>query len=131
MVNNAKSYNEKSSIVYADAERIRKALSNFMTKHNPAYLDPEYIAFPTPLPGEEEGNVGETGINGRVVNMDKPRPIGSIEPDLAPQSLNGRGSSTTPSINDGHATTDGFEGESFQSAQEKIIAELVGLKNAK
>lgn len=50
MVQNAKDYNSSKSEVFDDAERIRKALSNFMPKHNPAYLDPEYRAVPTPIP---------------------------------------------------------------------------------
>lgn len=50
MVQNAKDYNDSRSEVFQDAERIRKALSNFMPKHNPAYSDPEYRAVPTPIP---------------------------------------------------------------------------------
>ena len=50
MVQNAKDYNDSRSEVFADAERIRKALSNFMPKHNPAYADPDYRAVPTPIP---------------------------------------------------------------------------------
>lgn len=52
MVQNAKEFNLTSSKVYEDAERIRKALSNFMPKHNPAYKDQDYRALPTPIPGE-------------------------------------------------------------------------------
>ncbi|KAK5070754.1 hypothetical protein LTR51_006765 [Lithohypha guttulata] len=50
MVQNAKDYNSSKSEIFEDAERIRKALSNFMPKHNPAYQDPEYRAVPTPIP---------------------------------------------------------------------------------
>ena len=50
MVQNAKDYNSSKSDIFEDAERIRKALSNFMSKHNPAYQDPEYRAIPTPIP---------------------------------------------------------------------------------
>jgi hypothetical protein len=50
MVQNAKDYNHVKSPIYEDAERIRKALSNFMPKHNPAYLRPDYRAAPTPIP---------------------------------------------------------------------------------
>ncbi len=50
MVQNAKDYNHVKSPIYEDAERIRKALSNFMPKHNPAYLRPDYRAIPTPIP---------------------------------------------------------------------------------
>ena len=51
LVQNAKEFNSTKSEVYEDAERIRKALSNFMPKHNPAYLDPAYRAYPTPITG--------------------------------------------------------------------------------
>lgn len=37
MVMNAKDFYPKSSEVFEDAERVRKALSNYMTKTNPAY----------------------------------------------------------------------------------------------
>ena len=50
LVQNAKEYNDTRSEVFADAERIRKALSNFMPRHNPAYLNPDYKAVPTPIP---------------------------------------------------------------------------------
>ncbi|EHY59797.1 hypothetical protein HRR83_008335 [Exophiala dermatitidis] len=50
MVQNAKDYNHSKSPIFEDAERIRKALSNFMPKHNPAYLRPDYRAYPTPIP---------------------------------------------------------------------------------
>lgn len=50
MVQNAKDYNSSKSDIFEDAERIRKALSNFMPKHNPAYQDPDYRAVPTPIP---------------------------------------------------------------------------------
>ena len=52
MVQNAKDYNSSKSAIFEDAERIRKALSNYMPKHNPAYLRSEYRAYPTPIPQE-------------------------------------------------------------------------------
>lgn len=52
MVQNAKDYNHAKSSIFEDAERIRKAISNFMSKYNPAYLRPEYRAYPTPIPQE-------------------------------------------------------------------------------
>ena len=52
MVQNAKDYNNSKSSIFEDAERIRKALSNFMPKHNPAYLRDDYRAYPTPIPQE-------------------------------------------------------------------------------
>ncbi len=52
MVQNAKDYNNSKSSIFEDAERMRKALSNFMPKHNPAYLREDYRAYPTPIPQE-------------------------------------------------------------------------------
>ncbi|KAK3942759.1 Bromodomain-containing protein [Diplogelasinospora grovesii] len=55
MVSNAKDYFPKGSEVFEDAERVRKALSNYMTKTNPAYkLIPQYSCQATPLPPEDE-----------------------------------------------------------------------------
>ncbi|KAK2062406.1 Bromodomain-containing protein [Colletotrichum caudatum] len=52
MVSNAKEFYPRGSQLFEDAERVRKALSNFMTKHNPAYARGGYTAVPTPLPVE-------------------------------------------------------------------------------
>lgn len=66
MVMNAKDFYNRNSDVYEDAERVRKALSNYMTKTNPAYKTVQgYSCQPAPLPDspaelvEEE----ETGNN--------------------------------------------------------------------
>ncbi|PMB70698.1 Chromatin structure-remodeling complex subunit rsc1 [Beauveria bassiana] len=53
MISNAKEFYPRSSSVFDDAERFRKALSNYMTKNNPAYAKRGYQAFPTPLPDED------------------------------------------------------------------------------
>jgi cobalamin biosynthesis protein CobT len=52
MILNAKEYFSKSSKEFEDAERVRKALSNYMTKTNPAYQTRGYQALPTPFPDE-------------------------------------------------------------------------------
>ena len=49
---NAKDFNSTKSEIYEDAERIRKALSNFMPRHNPAYQSSNYRAMATPIPLE-------------------------------------------------------------------------------
>ncbi|KAI5467456.1 hypothetical protein BGZ63DRAFT_27560 [Mariannaea sp. PMI_226] len=54
MIANAKDFYPRSSQTYDDAERIRKALSNYMTKNNPAYQTRGYQAQPTPLPPDSE-----------------------------------------------------------------------------
>jgi Mg-chelatase subunit ChlI len=53
MIANAKEYYPRSSSTFDDAERIRKAVSNYMTKTNPAYQKRGYQAVPTPLPPED------------------------------------------------------------------------------
>ncbi|KAL7811234.1 Bromodomain-containing protein [Trichoderma aethiopicum] len=54
MIANAKEYYSRGSQIFEDAERVRKALSNYMTKTNPAYSNRSYQAVPTPLPPENE-----------------------------------------------------------------------------
>jgi hypothetical protein len=51
MVTNAKEFYPKHSDIFEDAERVRKALSNYMTKTNPAYkLIPNYACQAAPIP---------------------------------------------------------------------------------
>ncbi|PFH62818.1 hypothetical protein XA68_11830 [Ophiocordyceps unilateralis] len=54
MISNAKEFYPRTDTIYDDAERVRKALSNYMTKRNPAYQTRRYQAHPTPLPPEDE-----------------------------------------------------------------------------
>lgn len=63
LVQNAKDYNDSKSEVFADAERIRKALSNFFPKHNPDYQDPEYRAVPTPIPQSLYERMRESSVS--------------------------------------------------------------------
>ncbi|GKT43240.1 protein polybromo-1 [Colletotrichum spaethianum] len=56
MVSNAKEFYPRGSQLFEDAERVRKALSNFMTKYNPAYARGGYTAVPTPLPADGTTN---------------------------------------------------------------------------
>lgn len=51
MVSNAKEYYPKQSTTFEDAERVRKATSNYMVKTNPAYKKiPNYAATACPIP---------------------------------------------------------------------------------
>lgn len=132
MVSNAKSYNEKTSIIYADAERIRKKVSNFMGEHNPAYKDPTYVAFPTPLPNEPDKDTENIDAEGDT----EPERSGGRRPSmkikfrqLSPVA-NGRVASATPAIEDADGAGESFEGDDFQRAQEKIITELIYVKNS-
>lgn len=51
MVSNAKEYYPKQSTTFEDAERVRKATSNYMVKTNPSYKKvPNYAATACPIP---------------------------------------------------------------------------------
>ncbi|KAI0190941.1 Bromodomain-containing protein [Xylaria flabelliformis] len=59
LVSNAKETNDRNSTIFSDAERVRKAVSNLMVKHNPAYKAGNYQAVPTPLPPTPEPDDNE------------------------------------------------------------------------
>jgi hypothetical protein len=130
MIQNAKEYNEKGSQVYDDAERIRKALSNFMTKTNPAYkLIPGYVAFPTPLPGQADGAASDEDADGE--------PDPEIEAASAikkrgrpPKNPQAQRSSATPALSERSYAGVSFEGLTFQQAQEKIVEDLIRQKES-
>ncbi|KAL2876652.1 hypothetical protein SGCOL_008018 [Colletotrichum sp. CLE4] len=62
MVSNAKDFYSRSTPQFDDAERVRKALSNFMTKTNPAYARGGYTAVPTLLPAHRVDEAEEDDI---------------------------------------------------------------------
>lgn len=108
MVTNAKRYNDKNSVIFADAERIRKMLSNTMPKVNPAYKDPKYIAAPTPLPEEVPEDTTNAGPDDETNQEDDQ--VSTAEGGDQQQE-------------------EGFEGDSIQQAQDKIVLEMMRLKN--
>ncbi|KAH9873789.1 hypothetical protein IAQ61_004416 [Plenodomus lingam] len=132
LVNNAKAFNEKKSLLYEDAERLRKTASNWMVKHNPAYRDGNYIAVPTPIPGEE--NVTPGRPTPRVVStprtahtpatietVDRPRrAAAAAQATPAPSKLR-HSASVAPEEDDNPEYT----GKTFQQAQEQIVRELI------
>ncbi|KAI0178780.1 Bromodomain-containing protein [Hypoxylon sp. FL1284] len=66
LVSNAKEINERTSVAFGDAERVRKAVSNLMVKYNPAYKSGSYQAVatplpPTPEPGDDEDDEDANG----------------------------------------------------------------------
>ncbi|RMZ83470.1 hypothetical protein DV737_g1597, partial [Chaetothyriales sp. CBS 132003] len=71
VVQNAKDYNDSRSEIFQDAERIRKALSNFMPKHNPAYEDPDYRAVPTPIPQALLDRMRESSVSTNATAPDR------------------------------------------------------------
>ena len=121
MITNAKAFNERTSEIFADAERIRKALSNFMPKHNPAYRDANYVAFPTPLPGEESEQQ-QTPVPARPAR--KSTAATPEQPAVKPASP-----STTPAVEDAAGAGEAFDRNTLQEAQDKIVTELLNYKD--
>ncbi|KAF2753209.1 hypothetical protein EJ05DRAFT_223285 [Pseudovirgaria hyperparasitica] len=79
LVTNAKMFNEKTSAIYLDAERVRKTASNWMTRYNPAYKVAGYSAVATPIPGEE--------ISTPILKISTPRPMNSTPVAPSTQKL--------------------------------------------
>ena len=89
MVMNAKEFYNKGSDVFEDAERVRKALSNYMTKTNPAYKrETGYSCIATPIPGEEdEDKMKNASQNGTKRNSSNGSTNGSVKSVRKRESL--------------------------------------------
>ncbi|KAH7391420.1 Bromodomain-containing protein-like protein [Cadophora sp. MPI-SDFR-AT-0126] len=134
MIANAKEYNQRGSEIFDDSERLRKALSNFMTRWNPAYkLIPGYTAFPTPFPATPEP-IPQT--DGGDSDEDAP---GEPEYEVpATTTKKGRGrppknpqpqrTSVTPALSEFTYSGSGFQGLSFQEAQERFVDDCIAQK---
>lgn len=134
MVANAKDYNQRGSEIFDDAERIRKAVSNYMTKHNPAYKTPGYVAFATPLPEDDDAPDSDEDAEGEIdddISASAPpttpatngkRPVGRPRVTL---KVNGARASATPARSTPQSTSDGFPGLDFQGAQDKLIVDMI------
>ena len=143
LISNAKTYNIKSSSLFSDAEKIRKMVSNYMIKNNPAYQTGDYVPMATAIPEDwrpptakeqqpDEGAPGEEDAEGETDN-EEPVPA-QKEPKSAarssvPSTSDNRPASVTPAIQDAGDEEEGFEGKTFQQAQEKIVMEMINLKN--
>ncbi len=119
MVQNAKEFNVTGSKVYEDAERIRKALSNFMPKHNPAYKDQEYRALPTPVPDDSDEEFDGYQL---------PIPPGDA---LVPTTirLKVNGSTSRKSVSVLKDETPPVGSEKMRQEQIKIVEEMVELRD--
>lgn len=134
MIANAKAYNEKTSQVFSDAEKIRKIVSVFMENHNPAYEKGGYQPTATAVPdgwqdvkqevkvGNGAGATVEDAAAGRSGRRSGRNPAGS--PVAAKEQ---RRASSTPAVKDAEGAGESFEGDTFQQAQEKIVTELMNL----
>ena len=149
MIGNAKSFNQKSSPVFSDAEKMRKAVVAFMTENNPAYKTGNYVPGPTPIPEgwqaqlEEADETADADAEGETVHEETPpRPEPPSPPAASARkqrsaaarsaSVNAakdRRASSTPAVQDAEGAGESFDGDNFQQAQEKIITEMINLKN--
>ncbi|PHH91344.1 hypothetical protein CDD83_806 [Cordyceps sp. RAO-2017] len=118
MIANAKEFYPRSSPVYDDAERVRKALSNYMTKRNPAYGTRGYQAQPTPLPPEEdeeeEGEEEEGGEEAEDTKDDE----AAKEPKSDEESKEAKGEKETKETEETEETEENKEAEKPQENQE-------------
>lgn len=144
MVSNAKSYNEKSSELFSDAEKIRKLVVSFMSQNNPAYETGTYTPYSTPVPPDWRAHLqpleeshdldadGETDPDEAVDPADPADPIDhhySGHESFSAPAPNERRESSTPAVQDAEGAGESFEGNTFQQAQEKILTEMINLKN--
>jgi hypothetical protein len=134
MVSNAKYYNEKGSMLFSNAERIRKIVAASMPKLNPAYKDPNYVPFSTPVP--EDAEECAESINDRLSSQpesDERKQLEESSVRQTPKSMPTPGASnitvSEPDIDPVESANGSFEGDSFESVQERIISEMIRLKN--
>lgn len=117
MVQNAKDYNVKGSEIHEDAEKLRKASSNWMVKHNPAYKDKGYTPIMTPLPEDEQPE--EAAQSKRTIRGGR-----QTKEPKAPGSRK----SGTPAASGLQYDGVSFAGLTFQQAQEKIVEDMIHYK---
>nr|KMM64239.1 hypothetical protein CPAG_00591 [Coccidioides posadasii RMSCC 3488] len=136
MVSNAKSYNEKGSTLFSNAERIRKIVVAFMSESNPAYKDEKYVPFSAPVPDDDEDEDDGEGEEEEDVSTEPPPKRSSSRTDQSEATSRRNGQAHThrtpttdrevePSESSNHA----FEGDTFDQAQERIISEMIRLKD--
>ncbi|KAJ2893789.1 Bromodomain protein [Zalerion maritima] len=159
MVCNAKEWYHRNTLAYDDAERVRKALSNYMTVLNPAYKTVTgYTATPTPLPSDLENNSNVTyGHNPRPLPMATPSArfgVGEIDAQGEDDTPHGSGAPTplpiarrrpaqarqvqngslppTPmdvDVDEDPSHNDEARNSAFQKAQERILEEAIRRKD--
>lgn len=95
MVMNAKEYYHKNSTTFEDAERVRKATSNWMVKFNPAYKKVHnYAAIAIPIPPDYDVDA-ELALEDMPPDLaagempDRPRPIQQPKQETADEDAEG------------------------------------------
>ncbi|CAN9189954.1 unnamed protein product [Alternaria alternata] len=138
LVNNAKAYNDKNSVIYQDAERLRKTASNWMVKHNPAYRDGNYVATATPIPGEDNSTPSRPppritatprtahtpATPATIETVERPRRAAAIAASATPAPSKLRQSASAALEDDDDNSAD-YAGKTFQQAQEQIVREII------
>ncbi len=153
LVFNNKNYYPKNSPIWLDAERVRKITSDFMHKNNPAYQDPGYVAFPTPLPGEtfhQDRNPSETRDASPTASPSpkrkrmrtrsplrqpseeqeaewEPEPDPGPEQDPEPEPAKADSRVISPAMTALIDSKPSLAGKTFQEAQEIIVTEMIDL----
>jgi hypothetical protein len=122
MVQNAKDFNEKGSEIHEDAERLRKASSNWMTKNNPAYKTSGYTPRMTPLPGDDD----PAEANAEEEEFEAVEPVSTKRKGRPGRPTKRK--SATPSAPGGLYAPQSFSGLTFQQAQEKIVDDMIQYK---
>lgn len=140
MVSNAKSYNEKSSELFSDAEKIRKLVVAYMAINNPAYQTGNYQPFSTPVPEgwrerlqleDEQYDLDAEGETDPDEVGPSLKPLSAVVEGTSSLVAHGRRESSTPAVQDAEGAGESFDGNNFQQAQEKIMTEMINLKNEK
>ena len=142
MISNAKAFNEKRSQAFSDSEKIRKQLQVFMQEKNPAYKDPNFVPYTTPVPEgwrvkqevlepedtHEQDAEGDTDPDEVAKPTEKrTRLVTRVGSSAA---ANDRRASSTPAVQDVEGAYESFEGNTFQQAQAKIVGEMMNHKDA-
>lgn len=138
MIQNAKDYNEPSSSIYSNAERLRKITFNFMKQNNPAYSrDPNYVSQPTPLPPAGQQDIFEAAPTSRIrLKQGKDQQTEPAAIEDHGQQDNRKPASTSAAPAEKHGLVPGedgydasYKGKSYQEAQEQLILETIHFKD--
>ena len=121
MCQNGKEYYDKGTTEADDSERIRKCVSNFMVKNNPAYKIKGYTAVATPYSDEEDRE--DTGMEDAEGESEEEEPAPKAK-GRSKIILNTR-TSATPALPEKESMKDGYDGLNLQQAQEKIMEDLL------
>ncbi|KAK2741046.1 hypothetical protein FQN57_005783 [Myotisia sp. PD_48] len=129
MVSNAKYFHGKKSSQFSNGERIRKIVVSEMVKLNPAYNDPNYVPFSTPIPDDD--NEEDDNNRDDDDDEDKQPADAAIEmEDTSSPSTTKRESTAVAAETESEPIKEAsFKGDTFQEAMEKMVSEMIRLKD--